>query len=1042
MSSKLSKQNGDQHDKGLKSHNEEFAKLYGVLNAAQKRAVDTVEGPVVVIAGPGTGKTTVLTLRIANIIAKTDTAPENILALTFTESGAYVMRKKLVDIIGPSAYKVNIHTFHGFAEKIIQEYPDYFARIIGSKIITDAEQIKIIEGLIQSRDIDILRPFGDPNYYVKSVLSEIHILKRENVSPSALKKSIIADQNDPARFFKAGKGGEAGDKELSATEKEKLKKRDEKNLELVSIYGKYEDELAKQKYYDFDDMLLELIRAMEKEPMLKLMIQETYQYILADEHQDANASQNRILELLADFHDSPNLFIVGDDKQAIYRFQGASLENFLYFSKKYKDAVVIELTHNYRSHQGILDASHSLIEHNPAISGYFRPKLISLQIGSKPIYVDEYATKNDELDVVSTLVEKLISKGEKPEEIAILYRENKEAKDVADALRSHGVISRIESDHNILDDVDCAKVIMLCRAIHDLSDSELLGRALLLPELGCDPASVMEVFNLAGRERMPLHRLIGELCGLQNKSNAEKGGNIIGENGTDGAASDRLEALRTSLGTTRLSEIKEAYKKMVKWSGESLTMPLPDFLQKVIQETDLLSSIVSAPNSLERLASLEVLFDRAVKASQSKQTFYLADFIEYIDIISEHGLMTKRVFAENTGSVRLMTAHRAKGLEFNHVFIINVIDGIWGNRTRRNHFTVPIIEHARDTGRIEDERRLFYVAITRARESVNISYARFSDEKETLRSQFISEIDPKLISFTETLAPTKGESVGKTDHFVRKMQTLHGKPSLSILDPVFVKAKFLSQPLSVTHLNNYLECPWRYFFVNLIRVPQAQNKHQMYGTAIHSALRIFFEAYKAERDLPEKELVEIFKHHLDKQPMSADDREDCLKKGKKALEGYYETYKGGWNRNLLNEYAVKGVNIGFDLEGKSSVAKKKADDENVSLQLTGKLDKVEFIDEKNVIVDLAKGFKIDVGHRDSAGTLLRRLLDKGAITSDQFGLAQSIIRLCNAALHGTRVSREDAEAVIDTAKVLAKDYIEWLSWGFHDGWTPRGGLDG
>jgi len=916
------------HKMSEKTKTFEFDKLYGVLNTAQRKAVDAIEGPVLVIAGPGTGKTTILTLRIANILRKTDTSPENILALTFTESGVYAMRRKLLEIIGPSAYKVRIHTFHGFAESIIQEYPDYFPRIIGSTIITDAEQIKIIEKIIQSRSIKILRPYGDPSYYVKSVLNEIHLLKRENVSPEALRRSIDSDSfetlnqkiphlaNREAPPLKRGpittspglpatplpRGTSAAESpflkgvpdrvgDLSATEKEKLQKSKEKNLELAFVYSQYEAELAKQKYYDFDDMLLELIRAMEENDTFKLMLQETFQYILADEHQDANAAQNKIIELLADFHDSPNLFIVGDDKQAIYRFQGASLENFLYFSKKYKNAEVIELTHNYRSHQGILDASHSVIAHNPSIPGHERRKLLSLQIGTKPIFIDEFPTSNDELEYLAILLERLVKKSEKSQDIAILYRENKEARAISDALRAHGIAHRIESDHDILDDVDSAKIVMLCRAINDPSNSEMLGQVLLFPEMKCDPAEVAEVCALANRERKPLHVII-RAQGLNN--------------------------------------IKGAYMRIVEWSREAQTLPFPDFLQKLIEETGLVASIVAAPNSLERLVSLEVLFNKIVKAAQSKKTFYLKDFIEYIDIVSTHGIMTKRTYAEHIGGVRLMTAHRAKGLEFNHVFITHAVDGIWGNRSKRNLFTIPIIEHARDTGRIEDERRLFYVAMTRARESVNVSYARSNGEKETIPAQFLAEIEPGLVSFEK---PTLNEMA---DFFKRKMTTPHAKPAISILEPTFVRSKFLSQPFSVTHLNNYLKCPWEYFFVNLIRIPQAPTKHQMYGTAIHAALRSFFEAYKVERDMSKKKLLEIFKHNLEMQALSVDDRKESLEKGNKALSGYFETYDATWPRELVTEYAVKGVQI--ELRDGSK------------LELTGKLDKIELLNQKDVVV--------------------------------------------------------------------------------------------
>jgi DNA helicase-2/ATP-dependent DNA helicase PcrA len=884
----------------------EYEMRYKVLNKAQKQAVDTIEGPVIVIAGPGTGKTTILTLRIANILRSTDTAPENILALTFTESGAYVMRRKLAELIGTPAYKVNIHTFHGFAEKIIQEYPDYFSRIIGSKIITDAEQMKIIEKIIQAKEIDILRPYGDPSYYVKPILNEIHILKRENISPEDLIKSIKKDINSRSNNAK-------GNKELSATEIERLKKRDLKNTELALVYERYEEELTKQKFYDFDDMLLELIKAMEGDKTFKLMLQETYQYILADEHQDANASQNRILELLADFHDSPNLFIVGDDKQAIYRFQGASLENFLYFSNKYKDVKVIELEHNYRSHQGILDVAHSLIVNNPSIPGRDRVSLVSLQVGTKPTFISEYNSKDDELHYISLVISGLIKRGEKADEIAVLYRENKEAKDIASALRAHGVNCRIESDHNILEDVDAVKIVLICRAVNDLSNNEALGKVLLLPEMGCDPATVSEIFNYSNKERLPLYRVVDELKVNTKVSPFSK------------------------LNKKRLVEIQQAYSKLVSWSKQGQVLTFPHLLQKIIQETKMIGYIVSAPNSLERMNFLEALFDRVQKVAKSKETFHLSDFIEYIDIVSKHGILSKRSYTDHVGGVRLMTTHRAKGLEFDHVFIVNVTDGIWGNRSHRNLFSVPVMEHARDTGRIEDERRLFYVAMTRARKSINISYSRVVDEKERIPSQFIAELDKSL-----TIMEKPDIIPSEKSLFEKKLTPSVHSSAPTILDPDFVKSKFLSQPFSVTHLNSFLECPWKYFFVNLLRVPQAQNKHQMYGTAVHATLRSFFEAYKSERDMSKADLLRLFAHNLAKEPMSVEDRSNSLKKGNEALSGYFEAYKGLWNRNLLTEYGIK---VGdFDLDsGISSSSKLPA-----SLILTGKLDKIDLLDERHV----------------------------------------------------------------------------------------------
>jgi len=849
----------------------EFDKLYAVLNIEQRKAVDTIDGPVMVIAGPGTGKTTILTLRIANIIRLTDTSPDSILALTFTESGAFAMRRKLVEIIGQAAYKVRIETFHGFADGLIRDYPDYFPRIIGSNTITESDQIKIVREIISSSKIKLLRPYGDETYYVRPVLSEIHHLKSENIHPRAFMESVKADKKATAQ------------KELKKGERERLEKRDAKNAELAFVYEGYEAQLAKKKYYDFDDMLLEVIRLMEEDQSFKLMIQEQYQYILADEHQDANASQNRILELLADFYDSPNLFIVGDDKQAIYRFQGASLENFLYFSKKYPGAVVIDLKHNYRSHQGILDASHSLIEKNPGIPGRERTRLISLQIGTKPIFVDEFPTLNEELQYLATLLERLIKRGEKPEDVAILYRENKQAGAVAQALRSLSVPYRIESDRNLLDDPDPTKIIILCRAIHDPANDEYLGQALLLPEMACDPASVSEAFAVARKSGKPLHLVL--------KSSRD--------------------------------ELTKAYEKIRDWSGQAAVLPFPDFLQRLIRETGMLASITQAPDSLERLSSLQVFFDRIVEVARSKKVFRLPDFLEDVEIMSDHGLTIRRSFAEHQSGVRLMTAHRAKGLEFNHVFLVQAVDGSWGNRSKRSLFSIPIIEGARDSGRIEDERRLFYVALTRARESVNISYSLFSGQKETVPSQFISEIDPTLVSFERPKLPDLPAASA----------TRLGAPSVMpspILDREFIRSKFLAQPFSVTHLNNYLTCPWRYFFSNLLRVPQAITKHQMYGTAVHAALRAFFLAYSEEKDFSKKKLIEVFRSEIDRTSLYGLEKKESFNKGKKALEGYYDEYFPTWGRALKTEYSLSG--------------------DHINLQLTGKLDKIEFINDTDVLV--------------------------------------------------------------------------------------------
>jgi DNA helicase-2/ATP-dependent DNA helicase PcrA len=358
-----------------------FDELYKKLNLRQREAVDAIEGPVMVVAGPGTGKTQILTLRIANILKKTDTPPDAILALTFTEAGVAAMRKRLVEIIGSSAYRVGIFTFHSFCNDIIKRFPEQFPRIIGSINISDIDKISVIKELLDNGaalrghdadlrgkkfktpkiDLKILRPYGDTFYYLHPVRQKISELKRENISPDDLelkiKKLKLEIEAIPDLHHEKGayKGKIKGKYESTLKNIEKLK-------ELLKLYRAYEKVLEERKLYDYEDMILEVIRALEEDEAFRLQVQEEYQYVLADEHQDANNAQNRVLELLTSFHQNPNLFIVGDEKQAIFRFQGASLENFQFFQKKFPKARMIILEDNYRSTQTILDAAHSLLD--------------------------------------------------------------------------------------------------------------------------------------------------------------------------------------------------------------------------------------------------------------------------------------------------------------------------------------------------------------------------------------------------------------------------------------------------------------------------------------------------------------------------------------------------------------------------------------------------------------------------------------------------------------------------------------------------------
>ena len=312
-----------------------FEEAYARLNDEQRLAVDTIHGPVMVIAGPGTGKTEVLTVRIANILRKTKTPPEKILALTFTESGVAAMRRRLAELVQGDAYRVTISTFHGFANGVIRDYPDHFSHIIGSTNITEIDQVQIMEQLLDNLKLDLLRPFGDRYYYLRNILAAVNELKRQGVSPGDFTK-IAADEKksfyaNPDLMNQSGKyEGKMKTKYASAA------RHVEKNIELAVVYAAYQVALRKAQQYDYSDMIMEVMVALERDSDLLRVLQDAYDYFLVDEHQDTNDAQNRIMELIAGGREEPNLFVVGDEKQAIFRFQGASLENFHYFKDRYK----------------------------------------------------------------------------------------------------------------------------------------------------------------------------------------------------------------------------------------------------------------------------------------------------------------------------------------------------------------------------------------------------------------------------------------------------------------------------------------------------------------------------------------------------------------------------------------------------------------------------------------------------------------------------------------------------------------------------------
>lgn len=871
----------------------EFEEAYKRLNKAQKKAVDTIEGPVMVAAGPGTGKTQILALRIANILLKTDTKPENILAITFTESGVLAMRRRLAEIIGTPAYAVAINTFHGFCNDIIKDEPESFPNIIGATNITDVDQIRILEEIILANKLAELTTRNDPFYYLRAILSAINELKREGVSVAKFQTEIAKSLKDfeslPDLYNEKGKY-EGQMKTKYADELKRLKK----NQELGLIYEAYQAKLRELKYYDYSDMIGEVALVLADNPstssgqanQLLLKLQEQYQYILVDEHQDTNNAQNRVIELLASYFDNPNLFVVGDDKQAIFRFQGASLENFLYFKKNYPEAKLIILTENYRSNQKILDVADSLLSGEEKLKANLKPDL-----DQEAIRLGEFSSKTVEEYFLAQDIVGRIKAGVAPEQIAVFYRDNRDVFAIAKSLEQAGVPVTIESDQDILADIDLRKLITIFRAVEEVGDDKLFAETLHIDFLNFQPLDVYKLIQESYKKKVSI---------------------------LDLAKDNKI-----------FSGWWEKYMSLARIAKNE---GLAECFEQIVRESGFLNYLLSKPETVEKIDKLNGLFAEAKGLIERHKEGKLADFIAYLDLLVTHDILLKKgAGSVVTKRVRLMTAHKSKGLEFDHVYIVYAYDGHWGNKKKRDLIKLPRhlfsltnSQAIEEENKNDDERRLFYVALTRARQTVTITYARADDNKrELLPSQFIGELHQDLI---ERMSTEKYER-----EFAEQRELVFAPreaKAVSVQDKEFVKALFLERGLAVTHLNNYLKCPWNYFYTNLLRLPKAQAPHLMYGTAIHGAFQDFFNKFSGDEDPDKAFLLTKFEDYLNRQSLMARDYGELLGRGEKALGGYYDFWEGQWRTRVLTEFNIPGVIL------------------TPEIRLTGKIDKMEILNDK------------------------------------------------------------------------------------------------
>lgn len=918
-----------------------FDKLYKKLNDEQKQAVDTIDGPVMIIAGPGTGKTYTLTMRIANILKKTDTDPGAILALTFTESGVKAMRERLLEIIGPTAYYVNIHTFHSFCNELIQEFPEIFLISDEAAPLSDLERIQLFREIIEETELDALKPSNSPHYYLHDIIQAIQVLKRESITPKRLRKLISEEEADYHSIE---------DLINPRTKKpyakyQKMERNIQKQKELLQIYASYQKKLKEMNRFDFEDMINFVVSKLEHNDQFKLTLQERYLYLLVDEYQDTNTAQNEIVRLLTDTWENPNVFVVGDDEQSIYRFQGASLENVLYFRKLFKHAKVITLTSNYRSSQYILDASRSLIEKNVLKLEDVQKRLKSMVTHeNQPIRTASFQTQQFENAFIAEKIQAYIKKGTDPDRIAILVRNNRDVDDIKDMLMRKSIRFEVSTGENILENGDINRLLLLLEVVRDIDRK---------------PSDDIDIFTLLNFEFLQFNEL--DILKLARFA-SEKKMNLL----------DTVldEDIFNEVALENPKKIIHFMKKLNEWQALTANTTFTKFFEILIKESGFLNWLLSDEYNLSRINTLNTFFTEVKDLNYADHNLNLESFLENIAIMRENRIKIEEAPLEtDSEAVKLLTAHKAKGLEFEHVFITKCIDKKWGNVPSREKISLPsnILRNVdpEEKEKNEDERRLFYVALTRAQKSVFITYAEKYTSggytREAVPSMFISEIDNSYLKQIDVQTFEKKQSFQQEEQLLLPGSETHEQDETDFLNALLAKFK-----LSVTSLNTYLQCQYKFKLNNILKTPRAKPIYLSFGSAVHAALEKLFRQYKKKNALPSfSELSSYYNSALEKEILSEEEQMDLQKRGEKILKDYYTKIQTSDIDVLYTEYAFgfRKVMLG-------------------DIPLSGKIDRVDWIDKDRrevKVIDYKTGSpktrgEIEGTTKNSDGNLIRQLL--------------------------------------------------------------------
>ena len=914
-----------------------FTDAYSKLNEGQRTAVDTIDGPVMVIAGPGTGKTQILAARIGKILLDTDALPENILCLTYTDAGTIAMRKRLQQFIGADAYKVNIYTFHAFCNDVIQDNLSLFEKNT-LDAISELESIALFKQLIDSfsKNHPLKRYRGDVYFEINNLRDLFSSMKREGWTPLFINEKIdeyIADlpNRDEYTAKRATGNFKKGDVRTDKIDEEKEKM--DKLRAAVNEFDRFQNLMRKKNRYDFDDMINWVIKVFEENKNILANYQEKFQYTLVDEYQDTSGTQNRLVQLLTAYWDKPNVFVVGDDDQSIYRFQGANIENMLEFAHSYqKNLITVVLTNNYRSTQPILDIAKTLINRNEErlvkqIDGLSKELIAAKEsligILESPV-IKEYNSAKEEMAGITNEVSELLAKNIEAGKIAIIYKENKYGQELAKYFRLKKIPAYSKRSINILEDPFIKKIIQLLRYLNAEHDTPYGGDEMLFEILHYDFYKIPPI---------EIARLTVEVNQKRYNDEATSIRKLL---------SDKTNTPPKDLFDTGINEgLKNCSRILEQLIADVPNVTLQQLFARIISHAGLLNYIMQSDEKIVLMQLLAALFDFIKEETSRDTSLELKELIGIIDLMEKEGLSLpmQQVQGSDKG-VNLLTAHGSKGLEFEYIFIAGTNASFWEKKRKPGGgYKLPDTMFSSQPNASEEEelRRLFYVALTRAEKYLQVSYAKFkNDGKELEPSMFIAEIQEEhdlLVEKIELPAAALME--------FELLQFNDMAPEIEKAEEDFITALLDKFAMSVTALNNYLNCPLGFYYKNLIRIPQGQSENLEFGSAIHYALeKLFRKMQDSKKDLfPSKEeMIADFtwymKRHRENFTKEAFQRR--MEYGDEVLRNYYDKYINTWNKVVAIERNIRGVTIN-------------------GVPLKGKLDKLEFNGTAVNVVDYKSG---------------------------------------------------------------------------------------